>query len=246
LTGKQGWKRLKPSLDVRLEVYEGPLDLLLHLIQTQEIDITDIPISLITEQYLEYLASMEEMNLEIGGEFIVMAATLLSIKARMLLPRPVFQEEAAAIDEDPREELVRLLVEYSKFRNAALQFDQVFKARGILAPRGGKPSIKVIYQLESQDPKNLRQAFREVLESAKTEEVYLPVDWDLSKRIEELMTLIESQGRFIFHKLLSPDRRLVIVSFLAILEILRRGLAHGEQNQAFGPITIDRKVGEAF
>jgi segregation and condensation protein A len=106
------------SINIKLDVFEGPLDLLLHLIKKAEVDIYNIPIAEITEQYLEYLKAMEELDLEIASEFIVMAATLLEIKSKMLLPKPKINEEEAA-DQDPRIELVEKLVEYKKFKEFA-------------------------------------------------------------------------------------------------------------------------------
>src|SRR5262245_5970519 len=111
------------AYQVKLPVFEGPLDLLLHLIKEHRVDIYDIPIALITRQYLEYLDLMKELNLSIAGEFLVMAATLVQIKSRMLLPREE-QPESTEPEEDPREELVRRLVEYQRFKDAAVELEE--------------------------------------------------------------------------------------------------------------------------
>jgi segregation and condensation protein A len=115
------------SYNFKLQVFEGPLDLLLHLIQKQEIDIYDIPVAEITDQYLSHLWAMEQLDLEVTSEFLVMAATLLSIKAKMLLPKPPLQDENAEETIDPREELVLRLLEYKRYKEAAEKFRQMEK-----------------------------------------------------------------------------------------------------------------------
>src|SRR5688572_14793043 len=112
------------AYQVKLDAFEGPLDLLLHLIRKNEVNVYDIPISLITEQYLHYLALMKELNLDVAGEFVVMAATLIHIKSRTLLPRPPAEHEEGAGEEDPREALVRRLIEHQKYKAAAEQLHE--------------------------------------------------------------------------------------------------------------------------
>jgi segregation and condensation protein A len=120
LTEQPDFESSPDAYKVKLESFEGPLDLLLHLIRKNEVNIYDIPIALITEQYLGYIELMQELNLDVAGEFLVMAATLIHIKSRTLLPRPdPSQDDAAAGDEDPREALVRRLIEHQKFKQAA-------------------------------------------------------------------------------------------------------------------------------
>ena len=115
---------------IKLEHFEGPLDLLIHLIKTSEVNVYDIPIALITNQYLEYIELMQEMNLDIAGEFLVMAATLIHIKSRMLLPRPPTEAELDREEEDPREALVRRLIEHQRFKVAAELLHEIHQASG--------------------------------------------------------------------------------------------------------------------
>ena len=176
---------------VRLQNFEGPLDLLLHLIKTQRVDIYEIPITLITSQYLEYIDLMQEMNLDVAGEFLVMAATLIHIKSRMLLPRPDPTQEDP--EEDPREALVRRLLEHQKFKAAAellheretLRSAQWTRPDGPIAEIAGEPPEPEI----EVDLFSLISAFRAVVERAKARpQMYLPAEQiPIEDRIEQLM-----------------------------------------------------------
>jgi len=212
---------------VKIENFEGPLDLLLHLIKKNEINIYDIPIALIAQQYLDYLSVMKELNLAVAGEFLVMAATLLHIKSRMLLP-----VDEVAVDEedgpDPREELVRRLLEYKQFKEAASQldykerlwlldeislFDLVDALQGVLSRHPGKRLVEII-------PDNLTVRTR-------------------MSAIIEALELHESMAfTALFEE--SSHRLVVIVTFLALLELIRIRVVRVFQSETFGAILVSR------
>jgi segregation and condensation protein A len=210
----------------RLEGFEGPLDLLLHLIQKNELDIFNIPIALITEQYLEYLQLIKVLNLDIAGEYLLMASTLLHIKSKMLLPKS--SEEEGEEEEDPRAELVRRLLEYQKYKQAALDLEKrplldrdVFIRLVTAAPEEepGEERIEV-------DLFELLEAFRKVLERVKPETVHEVTLEHLSveDKIQEIMTLLERENRSMaFHRLFpeQASRRVVVITLLAILELVK-------------------------
>lgn len=231
---------------VRLPVFEGPLALLLHLIEENEIDIYDIPISRITEEYLRYLASTPTLDLESAGEFLLMAATLIHIKSQMLLPKEEREEEQP--EEDPRMPLVERLLEYKRFKEAAAALGE-WEARQQLvylrSDQGGEePSspleIPLLYLLV---------AFREVLK--RTEEVppILAIEreeLDIGERMAFLLDRLAKESPIPFSSLFEGERRrlAVIVAFLALLEILRRGLARVHQPVPFGEILIYQTEGD--
>lgn len=235
---------------VRLEFYEGPLALLVHLIESQELDIWNIPIAQITEQYLAYLAAMEELNLEIGGEFLVMAATLLAIKAHMLLPQETSPEDFDDGWEeepvDPREELVQRLLEYRQFREAARGLAKLLDARGIVAGRGTPPppgSVRYTNPVGKATVDDLAEALAKLLDPTK-EPRPLPLPRytvSLEERVEQVLDLFKRKKRFSFASLCKGgDRRFTVVTFLAVLELIRKGAASVTQPEIFGPITIER------
>jgi len=209
----------------RLEGFEGPLDLLLHLIQRNELDIFNIPIALVTEQYLEYLQLMKVLNLDIAGEYLLMASTLLHIKSRMLLPRSSEGEEEE--EEDPRAELVRRLLEYQKYKQAAGELEK--------RPLLDRDVFIRLAPPESPEPEeerievnlfDLLEAFREVLKRVKPEAVHEVILEQLSveDKIEEILTLLEKENRSMaFHRLFPEEasRRVVVVTLLAILELVK-------------------------
>ncbi|HET7219296.1 MAG TPA: segregation/condensation protein A, partial [Vicinamibacterales bacterium] len=177
---------------VRLEHFEGPLDLLLHLIKQHEVNIYDIPIALVTRQYIEYIDLMQELNLDVAGEFLVMAATLIHIKSRMLLPRPDPTQEDP--DEDPREALVRRLLEHQKFKAAAELLHERETLRSAQWTRPDGPITEIAG--EAPEPEievdlfSLISAFRAVVERSKQRpKVYLPGEQvPIEDRIEQLMS----------------------------------------------------------
>jgi len=216
---------LTMTYQVRLSKFEGPLDLLLHLIRRDKIDIYDIPISHITREYLSYIEVMQELELEIAGEFFVMAATLMRIKAQMLLPRHIEEEE----EEDPREELVRSLIEYRKYKEAAQHFgDRERERRKVFA----RPSTLV--QENAQECEtisvtlfDLVEAFKNVLDNLKKQVSYRVVleEFSVEEKIELLNQRLESKSEILFTELFTDkfDKFEVIVTFLAVLELIRIG-----------------------
>lgn len=226
---------------VKLERFEGPLDLLLYLIKKQEINIYDIPIARITEQYLEYIRMLEFLNLELAGEFLVMAATLMRIKARMLLPAREGEEEEI---EDPRAQLVQQLLEYQRFKEAAGRLDAMEYQRSLLFSRpdqeieAGEVEVEYDYNLF-----DLITAFRRVLERAKVRYVDVKAEeTSIEDKIEMLKARLAEQDVIAFEDLFSEDSRPVdlIATFLALLEMLRLRLASVQQAKPFGQIWIHR------
>ncbi|HUL23109.1 MAG TPA: segregation/condensation protein A [Thermodesulfobacteriota bacterium] len=227
----------------RLEGFEGPLDLLLHLIQKNELDIFNIPISLITEQYLEYLHLMKVLNLDVAGEYLLMASTLLHIKSRMLLPKSSEVEEEE--EEDPRAELVRRLLEYQKYKNAALEMEKrpllerdVFIRLTPPEPEQEPEEEKIEVNLFE-----LLEAFREVLKRVKPETVHEVMLEHISveAKIPEILAILEKENRSIaFHRLFpeQASRRLVVVTLLAILELVKMKRIRIFQLAAFETIRI--------
>ena len=229
---------------VHLPRFQGPLDLLLYLIDRQQIDIYDIPIAQITGQYLSYLALLEELEPEAAGEFLVMAATLLEIKSRLLLPRaaPV---PGAEEEEDPRAELVRQLLEYRRYQAAAQELQERREAGAALFWREGEePEAGV--QLEGEvGALDLYAAFERVLAQAQVEptleRIPRPAVTVKAKMAELLSRLAHARERGLrFQELFTPPwwRLEVVVTFLALLELVKLGRARIRQRQLFGEIVI--------
>jgi segregation and condensation protein A len=233
----------KEPFTFRLEMFEGPLDLLLHLIQKNELDITNIPIALITDQYLEYLKLMKVLNLDTAGEYLLMASTLLHIKSKMLLPKSSEEEEEEG--EDPRAELVRRLMEYQKYKMAAGDLERrPMLDRDVF----GRPPLK-----EQEEPEEegklevnlfeLLEALRKVLERAKPEAFHEVVldRLTVEERIQEILAFLEQEKRSMAFHLLFPEgasRRMIIVTFLAILELVKMKLVRLFQPAAFETIRV--------
>ncbi|OGP86785.1 MAG: hypothetical protein A2156_12825 [Deltaproteobacteria bacterium RBG_16_48_10] len=231
------------SYTVRLEMFEGPLDLLLHLIKKNKLNITDIPIALITEQYLEALKLMKVLNLDIAGEYLLMAATLLHIKSKILLPAPL-GGEGEEEEADPRAELIRRLLEYQKYKEAALELEkrplldrEVFTC-GVPQEREEPEEKRVEVNLFE-----LLEAFRQVLERAKWEtfhEVTLePIT--LEEKIEEILSLLQKEKRSMAFHTLFPEqagRRVIVITFLAILELVKMKAIRIFQASPFETIRI--------
>jgi segregation and condensation protein A len=222
---------------VKLPVYEGPLDLLLFLIQKDEIDIYDIPIAHITEQYLSYLELMEELQLAVAGEFFVMAATLMEIKSAMLLPRA---EVPAGELEDPRAALVAQLLEYRKYKNAAAALTERESDQMSKYPAGGDG--RFVNEGEEGEPIfALLRAFREVLARAPEARDVMPGRHGptLEERIKYLRGRLKSAGgRVRFEDLFEGPRLVVVVTFLALLELLRIGECRVRQDRTFEEIWV--------
>lgn len=238
-------------LKVKLPVYEGPLDLLLDLIQKNEMDIRDIQISVIAQQYLDYINQMRELNLEIAGDFLVMAATLLYIKSKMLLP--LDEEEEEEEGPDPRAMLIEKLLEYQTFKQAAQEL-------GVLETERGKMFTRQIadYYLQELDPAeagidtfsadlyDLLQAFHQVLAKASKEMVHEVFEEVVSieEKMEEIRRRLEAEKRFPFSSLFAKpwSRNELIATFLAMLEITRLKQARVFQDKTFGEIMIERRA----
>jgi segregation and condensation protein A len=233
---------------VRLQNFEGPLDLLLHLIKKNELDIYDIPIALVTQQYLDYLDLMQELNLDVVGEFLVMAATLIHIKSRMLLPRPDPTQEDP--EEDPREALVRRLLEHQRFKAAA----ELLHEREIQrSAQWARPDQRVTDLVgEAPEPEievdlfSLMAAFRQVLERVRQRPmVPLPVEQiPIETRIEQLLARLSETDACGFEDLFADvnSRGGMIVTFLALLEMIRLKLVRVFQSGAFGPIRVYKRA----
>lgn len=234
------------SYQVRVEVFEGPLELLLHLIRKNRLDIYDIPIADITRQYLEHLALMKELNLDVAGDFLVMASTLLQIKSRLLLPVHD-EDESDEEEEDPRQELVRKLLEYERFREAAGQLDQ----RPVLG-RDLFLSSTAASQLPPLDEEDgapeqmdifvLVTAFQQLLESLP-EDVAHEVQGDtfrVADRISDILVLLQERGSLTVQDLCEGmvSRDYVIATFLAVLELCKMHLLRIAQLSLHGTITI--------
>lgn len=242
---------LADDYKIDLEVFEGPLDLLLFLVRREEVDIYDIPIETIAAQYMQYLDMMRMLDLNIAGEFLVMATTLMMIKSRMLLP-----VEARSTDEDtdeewidPRLDLVRQLIEYKKFKDAA---ERLLELETLQAEVFVSGSEKPHFPTEPQETPqhalgdiglfDLLSAFREVLDRAPTEPFgYIePIRWSVPDKMELIGTLMKNGERVAFSHLFSPEshRGEIIVTFLALLELLRLRQILLFQNAAFHEILI--------
>jgi segregation and condensation protein A len=232
---------------VRLLNFQGPLDLLLHLIKKHEVNIYDIPIALITTQYLEYLEVMQDLDLDVAGEFLVMAATLIHIKSRMLLPRPDPRQEDP--EEDPREALVRRLLEHQKYKAAAELLHEKEIQR---SAQWGRPDRHVADVIgDAPEPEvevdlfSLMAAFRQVLERAKKRpRVLLPPEQiPIETRIEQLLARLSETEACGFEDLFADVRTRagMIVTFLALLEMIRLKLIRVYQQGNFGPIRVYKR-----
>ena len=225
-----------PDLDaknpthVKLPVFEGPLDLLLYLIKKDEIDIYDIPIERITSQYLDYLRLIKILDLEVAGDYLVVAATLLYIKSRLLLPHDQRPPEEETDEDDPRWELVRQLVEYKKYKDAAFELQQCLARQENVHGRGGsvKPDLGADGSLPFDQVGlfDLLAVFHKVLARASTNEDLLDLFEDrftVSDKIQYILGEMTSRSRVVFEQLFrdGATRTEIVVTFLAILELIR-------------------------
>ncbi len=235
-------------LDIRLDKYEGPLDLLLDLIRKQQIDIKDIPIATITAQYLEYMEQAREMDIDLGAEFVYMAATLIHIKSRMLLPRDPALETAGDSQDDPRQELVERLLEHERFKNAAEMLQQ---KRLIEENVWSNPQIKA-FAADGEDPGlavslfDLVKAFSEMLERTKHRPIYEVQQDDVT--VSDMIRYLKGQFAeagdkpvFILRIFeLQRTRRAMIALFLAVLELIRMQAVVVTQKGLFSEIALAR------
>lgn len=229
---------------VDLDIFRGPLDLLLYLVRKSELDIFDIPIARVTEQYLGYLKLLRMIDVDVAGDFLVLAATLMEIKSRMMLPR---SEGIGELEEDPRMQLVRQLLEYKRFRDAAehlhdLAEDQMQRFSRVPVERlgdGTDPTTEPIRDVELWD---LVSAFgrlmRQTLAMAPKSIVY--DETPIEVHMEDILHRLARQGQLAFSELFagSPDRSRIVGIFLAVLELIRSKQIRGEQNEPFGEIWI--------
>jgi len=233
---------------VKLEAFEGPLDLLLFLIKKSEVEIYDIPIAEITQQYLEYLEIITQLDLEGAGDFILVAATLIRIKAQMLLPKPPLEEGEE--EEDPRAELVRRLLEYQRFKEVAVQMSDLENHQRLLFPRAFfDHDFEANGGSYWQPPTNvtlfdLMGVFKQILARATVEKQHTIET--LSVSTEEQIDFIEQElqikDQLLFMALIErmPTKMMMIVTFIALLELIKRGRVNIMQTGSFGEIWIRR------
>lgn len=239
------------SINIKIDAFEGPLDLLLHLIKKAEVDIYDIPIAEITDQYMEYLREMEELDLNVASEFLVMAATLLEIKSQMLLPRKKNIDEESSVDIDPRAELVEKLVEYKKYKEFAEQLKSIdednyifFKAPEIIDDIENDEVLFKNITLE-----NLMHSFKKIVntyENKFNKRGVIPKDIDYDEyKIEDKMDDIQRAlarnkrlkfDQFFIH---AKDKLEIIVIFLGMLELIKLKVIRVIQFKNFGDIIIE-------
>jgi segregation and condensation protein A len=228
------------ALQVFLEAFEGPLDLLLYLIRRQNIDILDIPIAEITKQYVQYIELMKELQLELTGEYLLMAAMLAEIKSRMLLPRPETHEEE---EDDPRAELVRRLQEYERYKKAAEDIEQLPRLeRDVFVASAEAPERKVVKKLPDVTLKELLLAFHDVLKRAEMfSNLHMQREpLSVRQRMSEILTRIKSSKFTSFADLFDPEegRMGVAVTFIAILELLRGATIEVVQAGEYAPLHV--------
>ncbi|CUS82028.1 condensin subunit ScpA [Candidatus Kryptobacter tengchongensis] len=234
---------------IKLPYFEGPLDLLLFFVKRDELNIYDIPISKITKDFLEYIHLMQMLDLEIASEFIVMASTLMQIKAKMLLPKPETEDEE---EEDPRTELVKRLLEYKKFKELANEFSKMEDEAGKIYYRQYfKHDVKDYHDdeelydfLKDVSLFDLLMAFKSVFEKAKEKEFH-EVESQIYKvedEIENILNRLKFHDRFSFNEILTDhaEKIKIIVAFLAILELAKLRKIKLSQQDTFGEIIIER------
>ncbi len=229
------------ALEVFLEAFEGPLDLLLYLIRRQNLDILDIPIAEITRQYTRYIELMQVLQLELAGEYLLMAATLAEVKSRMLLPR-VHTAEAGE-DADPRAELVRRLQEYERFKRAAEGIDRMPRLeRDTWVASAELVDRKVVRIAPQVTLQEMLMAFQEVLSRSDMFAHHHVQREPLSvrQRMSDVLSALNASSFLDFVRLFRPDegRRGVTVTFIAVLELLREGLVEIVQSEAYGPMHV--------
>lgn len=233
---------MSTSYTVRLPVFEGPLDLLLHLIEGRELDITKVSLAEVTDQYLEYISQLDQLEPEKLADFLVIAAKLLLIKSRMLLPQPPAEPDDE--EEDVGDELVRRLIEYRRFKSAAQQLrfreEQGLRAHVRLVP---PPHPERTVSLESVSLDALLEAVRQAMVSqtaSSADEVIAPVQISLPEKIAHLESLLTQHGHFSFSRVLeqATSRMEIIVTFLALLQLMKRRRVLVEQRKLFGDIVV--------
>ena len=233
--------------EVKLEIFEGPLDLLLHLIKKNEINIYDIPITLITEQYLSHIEMMKSLNLDVAGEYLVLAATLIHIKSKMLLPSPEENLEGEEDEADPRSELVMQLLEYEVFKEAATQLGQRPLLERDVFKRGSSAEEKNVDEGKDEIDVDLNvfdlvEAFYRIISTLdKTELMEIDMEkMSLTEKINEIMDRLAEKKKMTFPELLGGqlNKRMILYTFLAILELMRLRMIRVYQTGSFGVIRV--------
>lgn len=240
------------AYNVKVEAFEGPFDLLFHLIEKNEIDIYDIPINQVTQQYIEYIQQMEEIDLEVTSEFLVMAATLIEIKSKMLLPVQVVEDQQLEFEDiDPRSELVRKLLEYKKFKMVAEEFKEMEEYSKKLF---FKLKEEIIFEssddkgLENVDMDDLLNALNNILTSKNKRHrkrnhirQMQRETFTIENKIEYILNELKEKSRLSFNKLFASmkDKREIITTFLALLELIKMKKVMVSQNICFSDIIIE-------
>ena len=251
-----GTDTLESAYRVRLDEFEGPLDLLLHLIKKNEINIYDIPISVITKQYLDYISLLKYLNLEVAGEFLVMAATLIHIKSRMLLPVETDGDEDEDGGEDPRAELVRRLLEYKQFKEAAAElvergqhWREVYGRPAFCETRDRGQISNLLPDGIDDAPLDMTlfdlvDAFQDIVQRTPVKALVevTPDHLTVKDRMNYILERLEYEAAIPFESLFVPEegRLVVIVTFLGLLELIRIKLIRAHQAEAFGAILLSR------
>jgi segregation and condensation protein A len=238
----------KENYSVNLGIFQGPLDLLLYLIRKDEIDIYDIPIAHITEQYMQYIEVMQSLNLELAGEYILMAATLIHIKARLLLPR----DDEEGEESDPREELVTALLEYKKFKEAGeiLREKRLLEERVFVPPtlNGGNGRKEKVVLTDNSTLYDMLTVLKEVLERAKQESSYEInlSEATIEERVEKIIDHLTDRESVTFIELFedAPRKIIAILTFIAVLELAKLRRIKVRQSMPFAELRIYR--GEDF
>jgi segregation and condensation protein A len=233
--------------EVKLDIFEGPLDLLLYLIKKNEIDIYDIPIALITEHYLEHIEMMRYLNLDVAGEYLVLASTLIHIKSKMLLPAQEEGNEDNEEETDPRSELVKQLLDYQVFKEAATQLEQRPLLERDIFIRGHSVEYQGAEMGEDETDMELSvfelvEAFYRIF-SAAGEKEFMEIDVEkmsLTDRINEIMEKLAEKKKLTFAELLGDysNRKMILYSFLAILELMKLRMIKVYQASSFGVIRV--------
>jgi segregation and condensation protein A len=235
------------ALEVFLEAFEGPLDLLLYLIRRQNIDILDIPVAEITRQYMDYIGLMADLRLELAAEYLVMAAILAEIKSRLLLPRP---PAAEGTEDDPRAELIRRLQEYERFKKAAEDIDGLPRMeRDFTTAQAHVPDRNVIRIPPEVDLREMLLALKDVMRRAELSGHHTVARQGLSvrQRMSDVLALLADDAFHEFTALFRPEegRLGVVVSFLAILELAKEQLLEIVQNEPLAPIHVRSRLAAA-
>ena len=234
----------------KLDIFEGPLDLLLHLIKEEKMDIYDIPIADITRQYMRYMAMMQDLNLEMEGEYLVMASELTRIKSKILLPTPETEEELEGEDgEDPRAELMRRLKEYQRYRDAAFELRMNEHDRQQVFVRGGQLELDDSAEekeLVEASVFDLLKAYQKILDTKSFEKDYEIeiTEMSVTDQIQHIMEILNASDSVTFDSLFTVlnTKQEVVVTFLAILELMRLKLLRVQQTRHFETIRIYKSV----